>query len=266
MLLLLLSFCLKTRATECVDETFKEEYVNLYLCQNYSNYSETRTLLFKARAKILNDYIGEKIKLGELQNKKLEIQLYDPLLTYTQLAISRGKNAYFVTYSGFASLQELKTFVDYFASKNWKPFFTNSYQEEDYEISSSQIDNFFLKNKTSPITYAPLTVWSLDNLRLDYINDTLKYYVDLIQLDIKAISSLPTKIKDRFLLFQADAIFVLQGQEITVRFKAEESTGEDYDIYTYNKWVNICKGGKDNWIYTYSYDANQFYKRKTQKN
>jgi len=138
---------LTTWATECVDKTFKEEYVNIYLCQNYSNYNETRTLLFKARTKILNDYIGEKIKSGQLQNKKIEIQIYDPVLTYNHLNISQGKNGYFVTYSGFATIQQLKIFIDYFADPNWKPFFTSDYQKVSSETISKQIDIFFFTTK-----------------------------------------------------------------------------------------------------------------------
>ena len=258
-------FSLQINATECVDKTFKEEHLNIYLCQNYSNYNETRTLLFKARTKILNDYIGEKIKSGQLQNKKIEIQLYDPVLTYNHLNVSQGKNGYFVSYSGFATIQQLKIFIDYFADSNWKPFFTSDYQKVRSEIISKQIDDFFLDNKTSEVTLTQLNVWTLDNLKLDYLNDTLKYFVNSIQLDIAATSSLPIKINDRFLLFQANSIYVLQGQEIIKIFKIDNPITEDYDIYKYEKWVNICNGGKDNWVYSYSYDNNKFHKRITLK-
>ncbi|MDY3319899.1 hypothetical protein PG637_10875 [Riemerella anatipestifer] len=258
-------FSLTIKATECVDKTFKEEHLNIYLCQNYSNYNETRTLMYKARAKILNDYIGEQIKLGQLQNKKIEIQLYDPVLTHNHLNISKGKNGYFVTYSGFATIQQLKIFVDYFADQNWKPFFTSDYQKVSSETISKQINNFFLDNKTSEIPLTRLNVWTLDNLKLDYLNDKLKYFVNSIELDIAATSSLPIKINDRFLLFQSDSIFVLQGQEIIERHKIENPITEDYDIYVYDKWVNICNGGIDNWIYSYSYDKNKFHKRKDVK-
>jgi hypothetical protein len=235
------------------------------LCQNYTNYNETRTLLFKARAKILNDYIGEKIKSGQLQNKKIEIQLYDPVLTYSHLNISQGKNGYFVTYSGFATIEQLKIFIDYFADSNWIPFFTSDYQKVNGESIAKQIDKFFLDNKTTEITMTQLNVWSLSNLRLEYLNDTLKYFVNSIELDIAPTSSLPIKINDRFLLFQSDTIFVLQGQEIIKTLKIDNPITEDYDIYVYEKWVNICNGGKDNWIYSYSYDKNKFHKRKNEK-
>ena len=77
---------------------------------------------------------------------------------------------------------------------------------------------------------------------------------------------MPVTIKDRVILFQSDSIFVLQGQEIIKQIKIDDPISEDYDIYTYDKWVNICNGGKDNWVYSYSYDRNKFYKRHDTKN
>jgi hypothetical protein len=266
--LLILFFTLfsqSVNATECLEKTFKEEHLNIYLCQNYSNYNETRTLLFKARAQILNDYIAEKIQSGQLQNKKIEIQLYDPLLTYNHLNISQGKNGYFVTYSGFASIQQLKTFIDYFADPNWKPFFTSDFQKVSGETISKQIEQFFHDNKTSKIEASQLNVWSLDHLKLDYVNDTLQYFAHASELQIAATSSLPIKINDRYLLFQNDSIFVLQGQEIIQTLRIDKPITEDYDIYVYAKWVNICNGGQDNWVYSYSYEKNKFHQRKTEK-
>lgn len=260
--ILFLSFFCRISATVCVERTFKEKHLNIYLCQNYSNYNETRSLLFETRAKILNEYIGTKIIKGELQNKKFEIQLHDPVLTYQHLHISQGKNAYFISYSGFATIQQLKTFIDYFAHKNWRPFFTSDYQLVSKETISKQIDNFFLENKTYGTGFTQQTVWTLDELRLDYINDTLRYYINAKPLIMKATSSLPVKIGERFLLFQSDAIFVLQGDEIIKTLKITKPITDDYDIYTYKKWVNICNGGRDHWIYSYSYDENKFYKRK----
>jgi len=66
-------------------------------------------------------------------------------------------------------------------------------------------------------------------------------------------------------LFQSDSIFVLQGQEIIKTLQIEKPITEDYDIYVYEKWVSICNGGIDNWVYSYSYDKNKFHKRKTEK-
>ena len=261
LLIFLLLFSLKIVATECVGRIFQDEYLNLYLCQNHSNYNETRALLFETRAKILNTYISERIKSGQLKNKKFEIQLHDEFLTFGHLFISQNKNCYFVSCSGFPTIHQLKSFVDYFAKNDWKPIFISNNQIKDSEVSK-QISNFYKNNlSTDALGMEQLLVWNKDNLNLYYINDTLKYFVNSIQLDIKSTSSLPVRIQDRFLLFQEDAIFVLQGQEIITSISTTYKS-EDYDNYIYNKWVNICIGGVDNWIYSYSYDKNHFYKRK----
>ena len=156
-------------------------------------------------------------------------------------------------------LAQLKTFIDYFTDPNWKPFFTSDFEKVSSETISKQIEQFFLDNKTSKIEASQLNVWSLDHLKLDYLNDTLQYFVQASALPIAASSSLPIKIKDRYLLFQNDSIFVLKGQEIIQTLRIEKPITEDYDIYVYAKWVNICNGGQDNWVYSYSYEKNKFH-------
>jgi hypothetical protein len=54
-------------ATEGVKSVFKFRYVELSITQNYSSFHETRNLLFKGRAQLLNDFIGEKIFSGNIQ-------------------------------------------------------------------------------------------------------------------------------------------------------------------------------------------------------
>ena len=261
-LILALTFSsLALKATVCVDRTFKEEYVNLYICQNYSNYSMTRTLLFKARTQALNEYISEEIKSGRLQEKKFEIQLYDALLTYQHLNLSQGKNGCFVSYSGFPSIQQLKAIVHSFGEQDWKPFFTSDYQKVDVGVISKQIDRFFSNQLVLDTVLPEITVWKEGRLKLDYLNDTLKYFVDSIPLAFQVTLSLPVKIQDRFLFVQSDSIFVLQGHEVIGAIKITKPISEDYSVQAYKSWVNICNGGSDNWMYSYSYDRNRFYKR-----
>lgn len=259
LLLTLSSFAL--RATVCVDRTFKEEHVNLYLCQNYSNYSEARTLLFKARTKALNEYISEEIRSGRLQDKKFEIQLYDALLTYQHLNLSQGRNGYFVSYAGFPSIQQLKAIVHSFGEDGWKPFFTSDYQKVHVGVISKQIDRFFSDHSIQDTILPASTVWEDGSLKVEYVNDRLKYFVDSIPLIVQVTSSLPVKIQDRFLLFQSDSIFVLQGHEVVRAIKVAKPISEDYDVHAYGSWVNICNGGPENWVYSYSYGKNRFYKR-----
>ena len=262
LILCLSAFGLSLKATECHDKVFMEEYVNLYLCQNLSNYNDTRALLFKARTKVLNEYIREKIKSGQLQDKKFEIQIYDAILSIPHIDISQGKNGYFVSYSGFPTIHELKAFVNYYANKSQMSFYSGDYQKLSQEVIYERINGFFKDNMTSETILPQMTVWEDDNLSIEYVNDTLWHFINSTSLDIEAASPLPVKIKDRFLLFQDDSIFVLQGCEIIKSIKISPPPWGDCIFYVYDKWANICYGRPDNWIYSYSYDKNYFYKRK----
>lgn len=269
LLCILLTFNIAAQATECVDRVFQEDKVNMYLCQNYSNYNETTSLLFKARTKVLNEYINEKIRSGQLEDKKFEIQIYDQVLTYRHLELTQGKNGYFVNLSGYPTLEQLVILIDYFTKPDWEPFLTSDYTKVSDEILANQIDKFYADNASVnlPIlTQNTFPVWAQGDLHLDYEGDDLKYFVGSTPLSIKATSSLPVLIKDRFLLFQSDTMYVLQGQEIIVKMKIDNPISEDYDIYAYPNWVNICNGGKDNWVYSYSYKRNKFYKRNGLRN
>ena len=274
--LLLSLFVLYTtvaKATNCSSRVFQEEKINLAICDNYDRSGERLFLLFKARTKVLNDYIKDKIAKGELQDKKFEISMSDPIyMRYMEL--TQGKNGYFVDMSGisYPTLGQLMTIVDYFAQPNWKPFIvdfsyrrddeTNEAAERRYEAEDNKITNF-LKSGVgyAPYAYQPFTIWKRDNISLEYSSDSLRYLIDEKPLSFQANATLPVKIKDRYIFFQDDNIFVVQDMEIIKTFKFQETYyGEDYAVYVHSKWVNICwHSDIDSWIYSYSYDKNRFY-------
>jgi hypothetical protein len=175
LILLLLIFCTTAKATECSDRIFREEKINLYLCQNHSDYSEERSLLYKARTKVLNDYIKNKIAEGKLKDKKFEIQIYDRLLTSPQLILTQGKNGYFVTLTGFPSLQQLLTIVDYFSKPDWKPFLAYDYEKESMDDIQRRIDRFHRQNaKSEDFSYSPFTILEKSGVSWEYSGDSLK--------------------------------------------------------------------------------------------
>jgi hypothetical protein len=271
ILSLLTLLTIQTKATECSVKIFQEEKINLYLCQNYSAFQETRVLLFKARTKVLNDYIKDKIAKGELEDKKFEIQIYDQILSNVHLFLTQGRNGYFVTLSGYPSLQELKAIVDYFSKSDWKPIIIGAYdcenkKYENAEIANKRIFNFYQQNiSTTTIPYQPFAIWEKEGVSLQYSGDSLKYVIDNIHLRFRPTSALPVKIKDRYLFFQSDSIFVLQDMQTIKKLNVEEPYSynvSEFDTYVFPKWINICWGGKDNWVYSYSYDKNRFYKNK----
>lgn len=59
--------------------------------------------------------------------------------------------------------------------------FTGNYQEVESEVIVRRRDNFF-KNNINPefeiSAIKPFTIWSQNNLRIDYVNDELVYYMN----------------------------------------------------------------------------------------
>ncbi|SHE38348.1 hypothetical protein [Dysgonomonas macrotermitis] len=255
----------QAKATVCVDRTFKEEHLNLYLCQNYSSFRETLGLLYQARAKVLNDYIAEKISRGELKEKRFEIAIYDQNTTSPRMEISQGQNGYFVDVSGYLSLDELIALVDYFASSEWKPLFTPSYEESDYSERSIRIkERFFEKYKPRNRQETdPVEVWSSGDIKLIYSSDQLSYFWDNTKLNTDTDTNLPVQIKDRYIFFSNSRIVVYTDKKVIKTLDISDSSfSEDLTVEPYDNWVNIGWSA-DNWLYSYSYDKNRFYKLET---
>ncbi|MBI3502288.1 MAG: hypothetical protein HY063_10890 [Bacteroidetes bacterium] len=254
---------------DCMNRHFKEDKIELNLCQSYYSYNETTTLIFKARTKVLNDYIKEKILNGQLKDKKLVINIMEQSMTYEHLFVKQNENGYEIDFSGYPTIQKLTAIVDNFTKSDWKQFIVglNGLSET---VCKNQIEKFYDSisvSKPRQMSLDKFIVWSSGQLHIDYINDSLKYFLDSFPLKVNITSSpLPVQIKDRYLFFDNQTIFVLQGQEIIKTFKIEpieddiKMFQEYYNIYIYDKWVNLCYPEEENWIYTYSYDKNKFYK------
>lgn len=250
-------------ATFCVDTTFQEKHINLHLCQNHSSFKKSTGLLFAARAKFLNQYIEEKIKKGELKDKKIEMSVYDSLLTFNHLDISEENGVYVVDLSGYPSLNKLIAIIDYLGKSDWKPLFTGDYQKVDPEVIAQRKETFFRDNNPQFEVSAikPFTVWSQNNLRIDYVNDGLVYYLNNKKLPMDPTLTLPVSVKKRAMFFENDKIIVMQDNRIvqSLDIMADDFLGE-LDIYISDDWVKICDGGDHNCVYSYSYKENRFYK------
>ncbi len=266
----------QTKATECTDEFFIEEKINLALCQTHRN--TAITMLFKARTKVLNDYIKEKIDKGELADKKFEVHVICRLITYTHLYLTQGKNGYFVNLSGYPSLQELTAIVDYFAKPDWKPFIadfgygqeyeTVEMAERGYNADERRVNNLYESNiENEPFGYQPFPVWEKDDVSLLYSGDSLIFEINNtpLSLEMEYFSSLPVKIQDRYLFFQQDGVYVFQDKQIIKSFKYDDYISYNLDVYVYPKWVNISWGGVDHWFLSYSYNKNRFYEREKEE-
>ena len=261
--ILLLLCSLTGKATVCVDRFYIEEHVNLYLCQNHTSYNESVSLLFKARAQVLNGYIAEKVRNGELEDKKFEISIYDQVLTYTHLELSQGKNGYFVSMSGYPTLNELVAIVDYFANPDWQPFFTADYQQVSIDVIAGQIERFYRRHNSSGVTaYSPVTVWESGEIRLTYAGDSLRYSIGGQSVAFSVSGLLPAKVQNRYLFFEERTITVVEDGKTVKTFGLKEPLWGVHEVYTYPKWVNIHSWESGGWAYSYSYDKNRLYVRK----
>ena len=164
-------------------------------------------------------------------------------------------------------MQELITIVNYFAKADWKPVLLgDDFYTVGGEVIRRRINNFFRQNAVTEIfPYQPFSIWEKDRISLQYSGDSLRYFINDSLVPFRVNSNLPVTIRDRHLFFQQDSIFVIQDMQTIKSIAIDKSwkdTSEDFDIYVFPKWVNICWGGKDNWVYSYSYDKNRFYKNR----
>ena len=256
------------RATECSYSIFQEEKINLAFCQNHGRGKET-ALLFQARTKAINEYIKDKIAKGELQDKKFEITILDPVLSSTHLELTQGKNSYFVIHTGmeYPTLQQLMAFVDYFAKPDWKSFsegfhINNEETDEEWEKRTGavmrRINSIRNSNKDMPAVHQIFAIWENDGVSVEYAGDSLRFSIGGTVFPLQVLFPLPVKIQDRYLFFQNDSIVVLQDTKIIQTFNIEKAPlDEDIRVVTHQKWVNIIfDGDKDDWAYSYSYDKN----------
>ena len=274
ILSIFLILCTTARATGCGWRFFQEEKINLALCQNHGR-GKVIALLMEARTKALNEYIKEKIARGELENKKFEIRIYDPILSVPYLELTQGKNGYFVILAGtsFPSLQQLKAIVDYFAKPDWTPFFaafefrvkegeTNEDTNNRRDAVGRRIDNVLNSNADKPLKHEPFAIWGRDGIAVELADDRLRYSINGTVFPLPVAFPLPVKIQDRYLFFQNDSIVVVQDMEIIQTFDiAKAPIDENIRVTAYPKWVNITFSwsGRTDWAYSYSFDKNRLF-------
>jgi len=241
-------------ATEGVKSVFKLSYIELSLTQNYSSFRETRNLLFKGRTQLLNNLVAKKVAAGELKNIKFDIQIYDAVISRPQLIIRQHKKRYEVILSGYPSIQQLHSIIAYALTHEKNLEYTG-------EGAAENISRFYAQyaKPDDSFTASNVTVWSKSALSLRYTADSLQYRFNNMPLPYPANANLPLKIKDRFLVFTSDAILVIkQGGQIS-KIQLDKATNADFDCNVYTAWVNVCDGGPQNWLYTYSYKQNKFF-------
>ena len=78
IILIIFAFSITAKASGCSSYVFVHENIRLFICVNEHDCPSVRKQ-HKAMAKILNDYIQEKIAHGKLENKRFNVQIRIPL-------------------------------------------------------------------------------------------------------------------------------------------------------------------------------------------
>lgn len=256
-------------ATECSYSNFTEKHIEVELCQYHAK--KSMELLYSARVKVINEYIAEKIKAGELENKKFVINMAEPDFTWQYAHMKRNKSVYYIEIGRIhLSLERLKLIVDAFCN----PAFTSIElpPESDFDIlkKMDSILTGYAKGTThSNIFNQQRVVWQQDSLCITYTSkgDSLYYMLHGKTLPYGINFSMPSVIQNRYIIpvalntgYGVDYFLVYEGNKIVNKYKLPDTDFYDeYDIHSYvaGSWVNFCRYNLC--MYSYSYDKNKFY-------
>lgn len=242
-------------ATVCVDRVYNEAHLSLSLCQNHSGFNETRALLFKGRAFILNQYIEKLIRAGKLQDKKVNVQIDDQALTYSHLEITQNKSGYYLHISGYPDLDMLAGYVYWFAEKRNKPVYIayETYNNGNWNEQEIARVNARLRSPgIEAFAHENVTVWQEGNMKMVYANDETHYAYAGNKLAVKTNCNLPVQVPrrvtdtvDRWLLVQSDSAFLYENgrQSLALAFPAKDRAYEDFGVSLRNGRVDFCWGG-----------------------
>jgi hypothetical protein len=95
-------------------------HINIRFSHNRNINSQYYKVKYDGVGYLLNKYVEEKIDLGLLEDKKIEVKFVIPYFNeYTEL--SRGENGYYMAFDYHPTFLEFIRYIDYFSSKHWKP-------------------------------------------------------------------------------------------------------------------------------------------------
>lgn len=261
--------CVVAQATVCSDRFFLERHVNLAICKNHGRGLEEASLYYKGVTKALNDYIELRIKRGELQDKKFEIYMLDPILTRPHFSLTQSSKGYYIQTGRALSLDELISLVDEFTQPGFTAIDMGLWEykdEQDYDRQTKRLERLEerLLNKNLPqedisiIKNTTYIIHQQNDLKITYINDKVRCFIqdEEIKVDLKGI---PWVINDRYILQESYVFKVYEGSALikTFRYSDEEWDSEYMEAEVYSKWVNFGLYGNPQ--YSYSYDKNRFY-------
>ena len=296
IILIIFAFCTAAKATVDILYLFEHEKIRLSLVKLDVDCGFVYWH-HKGLAKVLNDYIKEKIANGKLENKRFEVQIettnHRTWSEYAGLQLTQGRNGYFVSYicwvsweenRGRTSLEHMRAIVHSFTNPDWQPvlypYWGNTApglnpreMDFDWDVHTRNIARFFEQNTVNePFEFEPVTVWEIgDGVSMVFTVDGLRYAIngELLALAPETFGgwrqgfTLPIRIRDRFLFFQHDGIHVVEDMQTISTFSTFEWEGYDFihrhSIDVHPKWINIHWGFERGGIWSYSYEQNRFF-------
>lgn len=215
----------------------------------------------------LNAYIQAKVANGKLKNKpviydicgyeferkRFLIELYETDKAY-HISVNNEDCNYFSFYFTFSELIQI---VDYFASPDFKPIYTNS-----QKVLTQQI-----QINTIPKDFSNITIYSSDDIQIKYIDKKINVFWEgnNLGIELNAPISPPIKLNDRIIIIDNRHLYILEKGRIIKKVKVDfiltgevkESNIPNMEIYDY--WLNFKDYHGTN-IYSYSYKENKLYK------
>jgi hypothetical protein len=263
---LIFLFCIvafSAKATECTLREFIHPHIHFTLCQNYSNYSEIRTLHFQHSISLLEKWWTQSVPLSKRGKVKFNIELLDDILTWNHLQIERFGDSCAIRVSGFVTIEQLAAYMNYCVSPTFQPMLFNKSLSRKSGDSLRNAQETALRRFYSPalkkFSDANKELWRGDIYSLRYGGDTLWYACNDAVLRVKPTSTLPYKVKDRWLFFEPERFIVIKGCNVLMEEKLKEDFVQynDYRIKELNGDVSIEYGNELHY-YLYNYAENSF--------
>jgi hypothetical protein len=255
---LLFFLSVNVSATECVDRVFNGEKITLRLCQNYSNYNETTTLLFAERVRQLDVIIQQLIREGKLKDKKVNIALQDPLIGYSYLMVSQNVSGYYIDGSDYLNSTELSQLIFYFTDPEWRSqVYDPSKGSSDLKLKLMKTAKQWAQKMNFAVEMKDAVLWQKKQVLLKYAGDSLSYFIGEKKYSFKTDANLPIMQDSSVLFFERERVIAVRNDADNLVLSFPEEEPGDYFVMHLKNEVRFG-GSEQNPFYSYSFKEKKF--------
>lgn len=220
-----------TYGTETVSLSYNYNHLDFSVGYNDGNNKNGCEIdwRFKGMSVQINEYVETKIKSGELKDKKFNISFWlfsASMYDCCPIELSQNKNGYYVNIvEEEIGLERMVQIVDYFCSEQWESFVckdSKTNQKASINTLFTRIDEVVGKTDLSFIN-KDIVVYELNQLRINYVNDSLVLTIDNIQIDVninlKQTSIVPKAIDSYYFFASDDTVYVYDKNILKLKNK-----------------------------------------------